>query len=47
MRFRGVWNSGVTYEMGDCVTRQGGIWVCRAHSTVKAPGSAAEDWHSP
>lgn len=39
---RGVWQSGVTYAAGDCVTRSGSYWIAQRDTTA-APG-AHDDW---
>lgn len=39
---RGVWQSGVTYAAGDCVTRSGSYWIAQRDTTATPGGH--DDW---
>ena len=41
LKFRGVWAEGKDYNVGDCATSHGSLWVCKAETSGK-PG---EDFH--
>ena len=39
--YKGIWSAGEIYAPGDCVTRQGGMWVCKVHQCQSKPGDNA------
>ena len=41
LKFRGVWEQGKTYSVGDCATCHGSLWVCKAETG----GKPNEDFH--
>lgn len=43
MVYRGIYRSGDLYEKGDCVTRDGSLWVAR-EATQMTPGQGATPW---
>jgi hypothetical protein len=37
--YKGVWNAGTRYSVGDATTDHGGIWIAKAASVSRRPGS--------
>lgn len=42
--YRGVYQAGKVYEVGDTVTDGGQLWYCHAPGTVTSPGDASKLW---
>ena len=40
VKFCGTWARGKTYEPGDAVVRDGGLWICKAQT----PGEPSKDF---
>jgi hypothetical protein len=43
LKFRGVWEAGTAYDVGDCATCHGSLWVCKAETSGK-PGEDFVAW---
>lgn len=44
MIYRGVYQDGTTYQMGDTVTWGGSLWHCDTEKTAEKPDSAEKHW---
>ena len=42
-QYRGVWEPDVQYQIGDMVTRSGGLWACLS-PTTDTPGGGSVAW---
>ncbi len=42
--YRGIFQEGMEYRRGDCVTWAGSAWHCEEESTKDKPGEGATDW---
>ncbi len=42
--YRGIFQEGMEYRRGDCVTWAGSAWHCEEESTKDKPGDGATDW---